>query len=212
MLLTGECLKEAVFYFFAGMLCLSSLMVILAKNPVRSLLFLIGSMFMSGVLWILLQAEFLAFTLIIVYVGAVMVLFLFVVMMLNLDPDDLKHQFIKYLPLAGLGSLLVLATLVYCVSPEDFGTTRILEPLPYPVHYNNTKALGALLYNIYLYPFEIAGVILLVSIVAAISLVFRGQKQSLSQNVSKQVTTHKGERLKVLKVASESYLKDEPEK
>ncbi len=162
--------STVVFYFFAAILLLSGLRVITAKNPVHAALALVLAFFTAAGLWILLEAEFLAITLVLVYVGAVMVLFLFVVMMLDINIEQLRQQFWDYLPIAALVAGLMIVQMVLVLGGETFGLTA---PAPKPADYSNTRELGLLLYTEYVYPFELAAVILLVAIVAAIALTLR---------------------------------------
>ena len=159
-----------VFYLFAAILLLAGLRVITAKNPVHAALALVLAFFTAAGLWILLEAEFLAITLVLVYVGAVMVLFLFVVMMLDINLEQLRQQFWDSLPIAALVAGLLIVQMILVLGGETFGLN---PPAPKPAGYSNTKELGLLLYTEYVYPFELAAVILLVAIVAAIALTLR---------------------------------------
>jgi len=163
-----------IFYVFAVILLAAAVMVITSKSPVHAVLFLVLAFVASSVLWILIEAEFLALVMIFVYVGAVMTLFLFVVMMINVDLSKLKEGFVRYLPV-GLAAMAVLvALMLYVISPSHFGMIKTLIPVDHLADYSNTKELGDILYTRYVYAFEIAAVLLLVSIIAAISLAFRG--------------------------------------
>jgi len=200
--------QQILFYFFAGLTLLSAIMVIVARNPVRSVLSLVVSFFSMGALWILLEAEFLAMTLVLVYVGAVMVLFLFVVMMLDIDHAYVKSSFTRYLPI-GLGvSVLVALGLIYAVGPENFGLEQFTDSMP-PASSSNATLLGTLLYSQYLYPFEIAGFLLLVAIIAAINLTFRGTKHRKTQNSADQIRVQKKDRLRIVKMPT-SFSSKEP--
>lgn len=190
---------EVIFYTFSGLAVLSGSQVIFSKNPVRAVLFLVLTFFIMSGIWLLLEAEFLAMTLILVYVGAVMVLFLFVVMMLDVDLATVRSGFTRYLPLGLLVSLLVVAGLIYAVTQGQFGNEHFKTPEPSPATYNQVKQLGELLYTYYVYPFEIAGILLLVAIVAAISLTFRGKRGSLAIDPEKQVQVTKKDRLRIVK-------------
>ncbi|MCX7672472.1 MAG: NADH-quinone oxidoreductase subunit J [Thiobacillaceae bacterium] len=161
---------DFVFYSFAAILLAAGVRVITAKNPVHAALALVLAFFAAAGLWLLLEAEFLAITLVLVYVGAVAVLFLFVVMMLDINLEQLRARFWEYLPIAALVAGLMVVQMVLVLGAEDFG---LVAPEPKPAYYSNTKALGRLLYTDYVYPFEIAAVILLVAIVAAIALTLR---------------------------------------
>lgn len=192
---------EIVFYLFSTILVLSALSVITVGNPIHAVLFLILSFFSAACIWVLLQAEFLAITLVLVYVGAVMVLFLFVVMMLDINVTSIKEGFARYLPAGALVSLAMAAQLFLVI------WTRGMEKVPLPAAegpgYSNTSMIGELLYTDYLYPFEIAGVILLVAIVAAIALTHRRRPGTKYQDVSRQLRVKPEDRLRIVKMKSE---------
>jgi len=190
---------DLVFFFFAGMLLLAGLGVILARNPVHSALFLVLAFFSCSALWLLLEAEFLAITLVLVYVGAVMVLFLFVVMMLDVNLAQLREGFVKLLPVGVVVALLVIGMMAYVVGPGNFGLEKFAEPAGHPADYSNTKELGRVLYTVYVYPFEIAAVILLVAIIAAISLALRKRPLTKHQNPDLQIAVRKEDRLRIVK-------------
>ena len=199
--------QSIVFYVFASTLIVSALIVITAKNPVHAALFLVLSFFSAAGLWLLLYAEFLALTLILVYVGAVMVLFLFVVMMLDINFDKLREGFWRYLPVAATVAILMVAQmtlLLFDKSMRLVGAASPGGPLP---GVSNTRELGRVLYTDYFLPFELAAVILLVAIVAAIALTLRGRKEVKSQNVGDQVRVKSSDRLKIISMPAE---KDEP--
>jgi len=199
---------QFLFYAFATMLVLSALMVITVRNPVRAALFLVLTFIASSGIWLLMQAEFLAIALVLVYVGAVMVLFLFVVMMLDINIARLKEGFIRYLPV-GIGVAAIfggmLIYLLYNVGHSTFVTkTRsLLPPAPKPAYYSNTTELGSVLYTAYVYPFEIAAVILLVAIVAAIALTLRHRPTTKYQNPDQQVQVKRNDRVRVVKMDTE---------
>jgi NADH-quinone oxidoreductase subunit J len=182
------------FYIFAGVAIFSSIFVVLSKNTVKSVLFLILSFLSTACIWLLLEAEFLAITLILVYVGAVMVLFLFVVMMIDQEFEITKLGVSKYSPLIMCSSLLLLVTLLLFVSPYHFGADVILPEFRGASY--NVILLGLLLYNKYLFAFEIAGILFLVGMVAAIAISFRGKQDRLNQDVSEQVNVKSVDRLK----------------
>lgn len=182
------------FYIFAGVAIFSSIFVVLSKNTVKSVLFLIVSFLSTACIWLLLEAEFLAITLILVYVGAVMVLFLFVVMMIDQEFEITKLGVSKYSPLIMCSSLLLLVTLLLFISPYHFGSDVILPEVRGASY--NVILLGLLLYNKYLFAFEIAGILFLVGMVAAIAISFRGKQDRLNQDVSEQVNVKSGDRLK----------------
>lgn len=198
---------STVFYVLASLAVVSATMVVVQKNPVKSVLFLVLAFFASAGLWILLQAEFLAIILVLVYVGAVMTLFLFVVMMLNIDFELQKTSFLRVLPF-GLVILAMLTTLAYLAIPVDFFTQTALNfsipGVEKAVTVSNTKAIGLVLYTDYLLAFELAAIILLVAIIAAITLTHRESKRSKTQDIKKQLMTRKSERLSILSIPSQT--------
>ena len=165
-----------VFYVFAAILVFAATMVITRKNPVHSALFLVLAFFTSAGIWLLAEAEFLAIVLVLVYVGAVMVLFLFVVMMLDIDVATLRAGFVRNLPLAVLIAVAMVVEIFLVIGSGRFGLEQFAAPLPLPADYNNTASLGGILYTEYMYPFEVAAVILLVAIIAAIGLTMRDRR------------------------------------
>ena len=196
----GFLVQHAVFYVFAGMLLLSAVMVIVAKNPVHGVLFLVLAFVCSSILWMLLEAEFLALVLIFVYVGAVMTLFLFVVMMLNVNFISTREGFVRYLPFAILVILLLLGLMTLAILPEHFSLASSADIIQQPANYSNVTEIGDVLYTQYVYPFEIAALILLVAIVAAISLAFRGRQNRLAQDINQQVSVKRDDRIKIVKM------------
>lgn len=194
--------EKIVFYLFASILVLSALRVITAKNPVHAALFLVLTFFSSSALWILLEAEFLAITLVLVYVGAVMVLFLFVVMMLNINVDVMREGFIKYLPV-GIAVAVISAIEMGIVITGNFKSDKSPELVRHADNYSNTEAIGRVLYTEYLFAFEVAAVVLLVAIVAAIALTMRKRLNTRYQNPASQVTVRKQDRLRVVKMDAE---------
>ncbi len=194
-------IEQLVFYGFAAILLFSATMVITIRNPVRAALFLILAFFTSAGIWLLLEAEFLALTLVLVYVGAVMVLFLFVVMMLDIDLAPLQEGFTKYLPLGIVVAGLITVEMIAVLGASHFGLDIVSTPIPQPDGYSNTKEIGLLLYTVYVYPFEIASVILTVAIVAAITLTLRN-KTSKSQDPGQQVKVRKQDRIRIVKMAA----------
>ncbi|HAU1296566.1 TPA: NADH-quinone oxidoreductase subunit J [Legionella pneumophila] len=216
-----EWIIQAIFYIFALLTVLSALMVISQNNPVRCVLFLVLTFFTSAVLWILAEAEFLALILILVYVGAVMTLFLFVVMMLNIDVESMKSHLIKYLPF-GLIIVALLTGLLMVAIPKDlFKNSVQIQEKPMSVNSelmalstqdelvspenatSNTEKLGMVLYTDYFLAFEIAAVILLVAIVSAITLVHRGAIRSKRQDITQQIMTRRAERVKLISMKPE---------
>jgi len=196
--------NEFIFYFFAAILVLSALGVITARNPVHAALLLVLAFCTSAALWMQLQAEFLAITLVLVYVGAVMVLFLFVVMMLDINLARLREGFWSYLPLGAVVALLLVAEMVLVVLGGRYaGFGDVPAPPPLPGGYSNTKELGRLIYTEYVYPFELAAVLLLIAIVAAISLTMRKRPGLKYQNVAKQVAVRREDRVRIVKVPAE---------
>jgi NADH-quinone oxidoreductase subunit J len=184
----------------AILLVFAASMVITVKNPVHAALFLVLAFFSSAAIWLLLEAEFLAIALVLVYVGAVMVLFLFVVMMLDVNLAELRAGFTKYLPLGGLVALLMMVAMSWVVGSRYFN--RAVSP--HPADYSNTRELGKVLYTDYIYPFEIAAIILLVAIVAAIALTMRERRQLLkTQKPELQVTVQRQDRIRLVKMAAE---------
>lgn len=193
----------AIFYFFAAILVFAGLRVITARNPVHAALFLVLAFFTAAGLWVLLEAEFLAITLVLVYVGAVMVLFLFVVMMLDINLNKLREGFWDYLPLAGFVSVLLVIEMALILGSRHFGLDVMATPEPHPADYSNTKELGRLLYTDYVYAFELAAVILLVAIVAAIALTLRRRKDSKFIDPADQVKVKRNDRLRIVKMQAE---------
>jgi NADH-quinone oxidoreductase subunit J len=204
-----DLLPQVIFYLFAGLTIIAALMVITQNNPVRSVLFLVLAFFTSAVLWLLAQAEFLALILILVYVGAVMTLFLFVVMMLNIDIESTKKNLIRYLPFGLILVALLVGLLLKAVPGDLFRTSVELAKESETVLYepilptSNTEALGMVLYTDYMFAFELAAVILLVAIIAAITLVHRKPIRSKRQNIVQQIMTQRSDRVKLVKMKSE---------
>jgi len=201
-------MEKLIFYGFAVILLFAATMVVTIRNPVKAALFLILAFFTSAGIWLILEAEFLALTLVLVYVGAVMVLFLFVVMMLDIDLAPLQEGFTKYLPLGILVAALITIEMIAVLGAAHFGLDIVPTPVPHPDGYSNTKEIGLLLYTVYVYPFEIASVILTVAIVAAITLTLR-EKKSKTQNISEQVKVRREDRVRLIKM--EAVKKEEPE-
>ncbi len=196
-----------LFYAFAAVLVFAAVMVITRRNPVHAALFLILAFVASAGVWLLAEAEFLAIALVLVYVGAVMVLFLFVVMMLDIDVATLRAGFMKYLPLGLLVAVIMLVEIWMVVGPAHFGLEQFTPPPAQSADYSNTSALATVLYTVYMYPFEIAAVILLVAIIAAIGLTMRRRPETKYQNPSEQVRVKKGpDRIQVVKMAPEKKM------
>jgi NADH-quinone oxidoreductase subunit J len=188
-------LEQLIFYIFIVLFVGNALMVVLSRNAVYSALFLVLTFFAAAALWMFLEAEFLALILLLVYVGAVMTLFLFVVMMLNLDKAHLKKKFVKYSPFAFVLIVFLVAAMVYILGPLHFHLTHTSAPARMPAHYSNIKQLGEVLYTHYVYPFELAAVLLLIAIVAAISLTLRQPRTKKRQNIRQQLQADPKERL-----------------
>lgn len=191
--------KLILFYVLSAILVGSGLTVITARNPVVAAMFLVLSFFTMAAVWLLAQAEFLALVLILVYVGAVMVLFLFVVMMLDINFDRLRQGFWSYLPLGSLIGILMILEMSIVLGGQYFQVFDTPLP-PELANSSNTKDLGLLLYTDYMYPDQIAAAILLVAIIAAVVLTFRGRKDSKKQNISDQVAVKASDRLRVVKM------------
>ena len=189
-----------VFYALAAVLLASGLLVITARNPVHGVLFLVLAFFTAAGIWILLRAEFLAITLVVVYVGAVMVLFLFVVMMLDVNLERVREGFWRNLPLALVVGGIMVLEMGFILAGRIWG---VGVPKPVPAGYSNTKELGRVLYTQYAYAFEIAAVLLLVAIIAAIALTLRKRKDSRSQDPSAQVRARREERVQLVSMPSE---------
>jgi len=185
-------MEKLIFYFFAAILLFAATMVITVRNPVRAALFLVLAFFTSAAIWLMLHAEFLAISLVLVYVGAVLVLFLFVVMMLDIDLAPLKEGFTRYLPLGIVVAALIVVEMITVLNAPQFDVLPVES-----MEESNTKMLGRLLYTVYVYPFEIASVILTVAIVAAITLTLREHKRKL-QDVGKQVAVRREDRIRLV--------------
>jgi len=192
--------KSLVFYVFSAILLLASLRVITARNPVHSALALVLAFFTAAGIWLLLEAEFLAITLVLVYIGAVMVLFLFVVMMLDINLTELRKGFWNYLPAGLLVAGLMVLEMVMVLGGADLG---LAEPAPLPADYSNTKELGRLLYTVYVYPFELAAVLLLVAMVAAIALTHRKRGDTKRLNPAEQVKVKRADRIYMVNIKSQ---------
>lgn len=192
--------QDIVFYTLAIILLIAALRVITTRNPVYAALYLVLAFFTAAGIWLLLQAEFLAIALVLVYVGAVMVLFLFVVMMLDINLDKLREGFWKALPIALPVGGLMAVEMVLIVGVRNFGADKVLAPVAKPADYSNTAELGRVLYTDYLLAFELASVVLLVAIVAAIALTLRERRESKSMDPAKQVLVKKADRLRIVKM------------
>ena len=193
------------FYVLSAILVFAALRVVTTRNPVQAALWLVLSFFTAAGVWILLQAEFLAIALVLVYVGAVMVLFLFVVMMLDVNFDSLRAQFRSYVPIGALVGALVLLEMALVIVSSRMGP---LTPAPPAPTGSNTRALGQLIYVDYVYPFEIAAVVLLVAIVAAIALTHRQRKASKDQVPGRQVKVRREDRVRLVNLPTEKPIEE----
>jgi NADH-quinone oxidoreductase subunit J len=195
--------QDYVFYALAAILLFAGLRVITTRNPVQAALFLVLAFFTAAGIWLLLEAEFLAIALVLVYVGAVMVLFLFVVMMLDINLEKLREGFWDYLPMAGFIGVLMAAEMVMILGTKHFGLARVTPPTPHVAGYSNTAELGRQLYTDYLLPFELASVVLLVAIVAAIALTLRERKDSKFIDPAAQVRVKRADRIRMVSMPAE---------
>lgn len=194
---------HVIFYVFATIAVLSAVSVITVRNPVRSVLSLVVTFFAMSGIWMILRAEFLSLILLLVYVGAVMTLFLFVVMMLNIDLENKRSGFVRYLPFGLILIALLMGLTIAAVSPQYFGFAQMPLPAAEAANYSNLQELGNVLYTTYAYPFEIAGVILLAAIIAAITLTHRGPVKRKSQNISAQINVRPEDRVRLIKMPAE---------
>ncbi len=196
--------KAGLFYVFAALLLFAAFRVVTARNPVHAALYLVWAFIQAAMIWLLLRAEFLAMALVLVYVGAVMVLFLFVVMMLDINIDSMREGFWRHLPLAGLIGVVVAlemaAVLIGGFRMSEPKAMAVLPQLAGPA--SNTRDLGVLLYSEYVFPVQIAAVILLVAIIAAIALTLRERKDTKHIGVDAQVRVKSRDRLRVVQMAS----------
>jgi NADH-quinone oxidoreductase subunit J len=195
--------EQLVFYVFSAILIFSAGMVVTVRNPVHAAMFLVLSFFATAALWLLLEAEFLAITLVLVYVGAVMVLFLFVVMMLDINIAPMREGFARYLPIGAVVAALMFLVMAMVVGANYFGLEIMPAPAGHAADYSNTRELGMQLYTTYVYPFEIASVILLVAIVAAIALTLRRRPGTRFQRQEEQVLVKRDDRVRIVKMGAE---------
>ncbi|KAF0283739.1 MULTISPECIES: NADH-quinone oxidoreductase subunit J [Spiribacter] len=197
-------MEKAIFYFFAAILLLAATLVVTARNPVHSALSLVLAFFSSAALWLLIEAEFLGIALVLVYVGAVMVLFLFVVMMLDINLSVMREGFARYLPLGVLVGLVMVLQMLLVIGAGVID----LEPAQQAavggaLDGNNIRLLGSVLYTVYVYPFELAAIVLLLAIIAAIMLTHRRRGDTKHQDIAAQVRTRKADRLRMVRMPSE---------
>ena len=191
------------FYLFSVILIVAASLVVTVRNPVKAALYLVLVFFSAACIWLTLEAEFLAIVLVLVYVGAVMVLFLFVVMMLDIDVARLREGFTQYLPAGLVIAGVMVAELSVVMLSQRFGLDAIPRPVARGVDYSNTRELGLVLYTDYVYAFEIAALILLVAIIAAISLTFRRRDSTKAQVIAEQLQVTKADRLRIVQMSSE---------
>ncbi len=197
--------KDFVFFVLSLVLIASGLSVITSRNPVTAALSLVLAFFNAAGIWLLLQAEFLAIALVLVYVGAVMVLFLFVVMMLDINLDKLREGFWDYLPMAGFIGILMMVEMVMVFKTKQFNLSPLAEALP---NSSNTELIGNTLYSDYVLPFELASVVLLIAIVSAIALTLRDRKDSKKTNPADQIAVKRKDRVRLVQMKSEEkYVK-----
>ncbi len=196
-------LIQILFYFFAIVLVGAALRVITVRNPVHAALFLVLAFFSMACIWLLLEQEFLAIVLVLVYVGAVMVLFLFVIMMLDVNLARLREGFIRHVWVGAGVAVLIVAQLFAVFTARDAGLAHAPPPLLHGASYSNTEELGRLLYTTYVYPFEIAAAVLLVAIVAAIALTMRRRPGTKHQRPSQQVAVRREDRIRIIKMPAE---------
>jgi len=194
-------LETPLFYAFAVIMLFAALRVITARNPVHAALFLVLSFFTAAAIWLLLRAEFLAIVLVVVYVGAVMVLFLFVVMMLDINLERIREGFWRNLPLALVVGVIMVAEMVAVLAGRYYGVAPRLRELP--AGYSNTRELGRVLYTQYAYAFEIAAVVLLVAIIAAIALTLRRRKDTRRLDPSEQIHVKRADRVSLVSMPAE---------
>ena len=195
-------IEAIIFYVFAFMTVTTATVVVTVRNPINAALFLVMTFFTSAVIWMTLEAEFLAIILVLVYVGAVMVLFLFVVMMLDINIAQMREGFSRILPLGIVFAVIMLLLMWSVVTDDIFSLESIATPVPKGADFSNTKALGGVLYTEYVFAFEIAAVILLVALVAALSLTMRKRPRTKYQNPSDQIKVRKADRLRIVKMPS----------
>lgn len=196
--------KLLVFWIFSLVLIGAAIGVITTRNPVQAALFLVLAFFNSAIIWMLMEAEFLSITLVLVYVGAVMVLFLFVVMMLDINSLPEREGFTRYLPLGGLIAAAIVVQMVFLIRVRWFSAENYPVPAARAADYSNTEELGLAIYTDYIFQFEVAAVILLVAIIASIALTMRRRPDTKYQRPSEQVQVKKEDRLRIVSMDSES--------
>ncbi|MEA3244259.1 MAG: NADH-quinone oxidoreductase subunit J [Pseudomonadota bacterium] len=196
--------EKLVFYMLAAILVFAATRVITVRNPVHAALHLVLAFFTCAGLWLLLEAEFLAITLVLVYVGAVMVLFLFVVMMLDINTAPLREGFMRYLPVGLTVAALMILEMYLVLRSKYFDAESMPAPARHAADYSNTRELGSVLYTDYVYAFEIASVILVVAIIAAIALTLRKRPEAKMQNPAEQVKVRSTDRVRLVKMEAET--------
>ena len=199
-------MESILFYLFATVLVVSAAMVVTIRNPVKAALFLVLSFFSAACIWMTLEAEFLSIALVLVYVGAVMVLFLFVVMMLDIDVESMREGFARNLPVGALVAGVMVVEFAVVMMSDRFDSQSLPRPAGHGPDYSNTKELGLVLYTDYVFAFDVAGLILLVAIVAAIVLTMRRRPNTRYQSPSEQVKVNKSERLRIVSMPAEKRL------
>jgi len=196
-------IEKVIFYVFAAILLAAAVFVITARNPVHSALSLVLAFFTSAALWLLAEAEFLGIALVLVYVGAVMVLFLFVVMMLDINAAVLREGFARYLPLGALVGVVMVLQMLLVLGSGEVDLAGLGSEAAAGATGNNVRLIGSMLYTVYVYPFELAAIVLLLAIIAAIMLTHRRRGGTKHQNISAQVRTRKEDRLRTVNLPSE---------
>ncbi|MGD8429732.1 MAG: NADH-quinone oxidoreductase subunit J [Ectothiorhodospiraceae bacterium] len=196
-------MELVIFYVFAAILLFAATMVITVKNPVHSALFLVLAFFNSAALWLMAEAEFLGIALVLVYVGAVMVLFLFVVMMLDVNLAPLREGFARYLPIGALVGVVMVMEMILVLGSDQVNATGMTAAAAAASEASNTRLIGNVLYTVYVYPFEVAAVVLLVAIISAIMLTHRRRADTKHQDIGHQVRVRKEERLRLVRMPSE---------
>lgn len=189
---------KLLFYVFSAVAVFSAFRVVTTRNPVHAALYLILTFFSTALIWLLLEAEFLSIVLILVYVGAVMVLFLFVVMMLDINQAAMREGFVRFLPIGATVGIVMVLEMSLVLGPKLFGLDIYPAPEPKPAGYSHTEEVGSVLYTVYVYPFEIASVILLVSMIAAIMLTFRRRAGVKYQDAGAQAKVRREDRIRIV--------------
>ncbi|HET19087.1 MAG TPA: NADH-quinone oxidoreductase subunit J [Chromatiales bacterium] len=198
---------KLLFFIFSSVAVLSAFRMVTTRNPVHAALYLILTFFSTALVWLLLEAEFLGIVLLLVYVGAVMVLFLFVVMMLDINTAPMREGFIRFLPVGAGVAVVMIVEMSLVLGPKLFGLDIYPAPEPKPADYSNTSELGSVLYTVYVYPFEIAAVILLVAMVAAIMLTLRRRPGVKYQDASAQAKVRREDRIRMVSMPAETRAK-----